>query len=164
METKIIIPLTGSKSFDFVIGKEFFEAFDNEEITAAELALTLNVTKEAADYALHFQLRGYLVLPCVRCWDDMKFPMDIQGDLVLRRGGEEEETPDGREIALIDAAQKEYDASQWVYDAICLSVPMQHCHPEGECNPLASTYLTDDPGGEQELTENPFAGLKDLKL
>lgn len=165
METKIIIPLTGSKLFDFVVGKEFFEAFDNEEIMSAQIALNLTLTKQGGDFDLSLTAQGFLTLPCVRCWDEMKFPIELEEELVLRRGADQEdETPDGREIAVIEASQKEYDASQWVYDNICLALPIQHCHPEGTCNPIVSAYLTDNPGGEQELTENPFAGLKDLKL
>ena len=49
---------------------------------------------------------------------------------------------------------------------MCLSLPVQRVHPEGECNPDAVRYLSsEDEQGEDSQGKDaslPFASLKDL--
>ena len=45
--------------------------------------------------------------------------------------------------------------SQIVYDYICLSLPLQRVHEEGECNPEVMARLS----GEESPAANPFKGM-----
>ena len=53
---------------------------------------------------------------------------------------------------------------QVVYDYVCLSLPLQRVHEEGECNPDAMRYLEGPEVVEisEEADKNPFAALKGL--
>ena len=70
-------------------------------------------------------------------------------------------------MIFIPETQAELDMSQIIYDYVCLSLPMQRVHEDGECNPEAMKYyggaveeVEDEAGAD--AGENPFAALKDM--
>ena len=69
-----------------------------------------------------------------------------------------------REIVWLPVTEENLDLSQAIYDYICLSLPVQRVHEEGECDPEAMKYLSSENGEEpvQKDSSTPFAGLKDL--
>jgi uncharacterized metal-binding protein YceD (DUF177 family) len=57
----------------------------------------------------------------------------------------------------------EWDLSQAVYDYVCLSLPIQRVHPEGECNPDTVRFLSQvERPDEEAAASSPFAALKGL--
>ena len=68
-----------------------------------------------------------------------------------------------QEIVFVPEGDAELDLSQVIYDYVCLALPMQRHHNDGECNPEAMRYLS---GGEPvqagEDANNPFAALKEM--
>ena len=53
------------------------------------------------------------------------------------------------------------DLSQIVYDYLCLALPPQRFHPDGECNPEVLKYLADGIKVEgKDKTGNPFSVLE----
>ena len=71
-----------------------------------------------------------------------------------------------REIVWLPESDVDLDLGQIVYDYVCLSLPVQRVHPDGECNPEAVRFLSSEddqgdiaPGEDSSL---PFASLKDL--
>ena len=61
------------------------------------------------------------------------------------------------------AGDVEWDLSQAVYDFVCLSLPLQRLHPEGECDPNTVRFLSHKEQGNEEAANNsPFAALKGL--
>lgn len=169
MTPELSIPLTGLKTYpettQFTVLGDFFEAFGQEDVLDAEVRLTVSLDKEPGGFSLDLDFSGKLALRCDRCMEEMDWPIGFSARYALRRASEEvEETEDGREIIPLDPADKFFDLSQLVYDELCLSIPIRHTHPDGKCNPESAKYLTDKPGGEGEMMDTPFAGLKDLKL
>ena len=68
-------------------------------------------------------------------------------------------------MLVIDRSESELNLNQFVYDYICLSLPLVKVHPEGKCNPEMLRYLSDRAGSEdagESETVRPFEGLKDL--
>ena len=169
MTPELSIPLTGLKAYpettQFVVSGDFFEAFGQEEVLDASVHLTVSLDKEAGGFSLDLHFEGKLVLRCDRCLEEMDWPLSFSARYALRRSSEEEtETEDGREIIPLEPMDKCFDVSQLVYDELCLSIPIRHSHSDGKCNPESLKYLTDKPGGEDEVMDTPFAALKDLKL
>ena len=176
MKDDFIIPLNGLKpgktAFEWQAGIEFFKKFENREIRAAEISVAAVVEKSGTYLGIDAELRGKVTLPCDRCGDDVELPVDSEIRLSVKFGPEpvmEEETVDcgEREVVYLPEEGADMDLSQTVYDFTCLSLPMQRTHREGECNPLAMKYITDNPGGSGELEgqkpeDNPFAVLKGL--
>ena len=63
---------------------------------------------------------------------------------------------------MVDENEGEIDISQFVYDYICLGLPIMKVHPEGKCNPEMLKHLASSPEAGETAGETPFSGLKDL--
>ena len=147
-----IIPLNGwaagERKFRFHADTEFFHKFDNIEILDADVNAEIRVTKEGmqkVEAVLHLQ--GTVTVPCNRCLEPVVIPVEANPSEVLAPGEEE----------------VDWDLSQAVYDYVCLSLPLQRVHPEGECNPDTVRFLSRRERGNEEAASNsPFAALKGL--
>ena len=147
-----IIPLSGwaagERKFRFHADTEFFQKFDNTEILDADVNVEIRVTKEGmqkVEAVLHLQ--GTVTVPCNRCLEPVVIPVEANPSEVLAPGEEE----------------VDWDLSQAVYDYVCLSLPLQRVHPEGECNPDTVRFLSrKERGDEEAASSSPFAALKGL--
>ena len=172
MGENFIIPLsdltTGRNEFSWHVGKEFFESFENAEILDAELDAVVSTEKSGRYVGIDCNVSGTLVVECDRCLGDLTMPVDVDILLSVKYGNEEssEEHQEGeREVVFVPEDNADFDLSQTIYDYVCLSLPMQRCHEEGDCDPAAMKYLgaseDADAFGEEER-DNPFASLKDM--
>ena len=147
-----IIPLNGwaagERKFRFHADTEFFQKFDNTEILDADVNAEIRVTKEGmqkVEAVLHLQ--GTVTVPCNRCLEPVVIPVEANPSEVLAPGEEE----------------VDWDLGHAVYDYVCLSLPLQRVHPEGECNPDTVRFLSRKERGDEEAASNsPFAALKGL--
>ncbi len=171
MEDKFIIPLNGlaagKNEFSWQAGKEFFEAFENVEILDAELVVNAVAEKSGRYLGVDCEIDGQVTVTCDRCLEDLDMPVETDILLSVKFGGEEtsEDRQEGeREIIFVPEGDAEFDMSQIIYDYVCLALPMQRHHDEGECNPETMKYLLGGEHAETEAPEesNPFAALKGL--
>ena len=168
MEDKFVIALSDLRSgvteFEWNVGKEFFEEFENEQIRSAGLQARARVQKNASSVLVDLELGGSLTVPCDRCLEDVSLDVDASAALKIRIGVDpdpENDEEDGRELVCMPAGEDDFDFAQLIYDYACLSLPLQCCHPEGMCNPLAERYL--NPSGTAGREEDsPFAALKGI--
>ena len=171
MGENFIIPLSGLAAgqtfFSWTAGKEFFESFENTEVLDAELNISVVAEKSGRYLGVDATVVGYLVVECDRCLDDLQIPTDVTVRLSIKYGMEEssDEHHEGeREVIFIPEDNAEFDMSQIIYDYVCLSLPMQRVHEDGECNPDTMKYYC----GEEQQTEssdegsNPFSALKNM--
>ena len=171
MNDNFIIPLNGLASgesrFSWHAGKEFFEAFENAEILDADLDASVIVEKSGRYLEVDCEIDGTVTVACDRCLEDLEMPVAADILLSVKYGNEEssEDHQEGeREIVFVPEGEAELDLSQIIYDYVCLSLPMQRHHDEGECNPDALKFLTGgDPVASEEVdASSPFAALKGL--
>ncbi len=171
MDNKFIIPLNGlaagKNEFSWQAGKEFFEAFENTEILDAELVVSVVAEKSGRWFGIDCEIDGQVTVTCDRCLEDLKLPVGTDIMLSVKFGEEEtsEDHQEGeREIIFVPEGDAEFDMSQIIYDYVCLALPMQRHHEEGECNPEAMKYLTGGESVEADAVEenNPFAALKGM--
>jgi len=165
----MIIPLNGwaaqKQEFLFKAGVEFFQAFENEEIIGADVTVQCTASKRGQDILLDLSMEGVVTVVCDRCLDNLDIPVSVNAALVSRTEEGGAESADGREVLLHEVTDKELDLSQVVYDYICLSLPMQRVHPEGECNPDVIRHLgrtIEVPDSVEDDASNPFSVLKGL--
>ena len=171
MNDNFIIPLNGLASgkndFSWHAGKEFFDAFENTEILDADLGVAVMVEKSGRYIGVDCAVDGDVVVSCDRCLEDLKMPIGTDIMLSIKFGDEDsvEDHQEGeRETVFVPEGDAEYDLSQIIYDYVCLALPMQRHHEEGDCNPEVLKHL--GVGEPQTATEsdagNPFAALKEL--
>ena len=171
MDNKFIIPLNGltagENTFFWQAGKEFFNSFENTEILDAHLDAEVKVEKSGRYIGVDCEVTGDVVVECDRCLDELELPVDVEILLSVKYGTEEsseEPQPGEREVIFVPETDAELDLSQIIYDYVCLSLPMQRTHEDGECNPETMKYY-DAPKENDVVAEedvNPFAALKDL--
>ena len=172
MNDNFIIPLNGlaagESRFSWHVGKEFFEAFENAEILDADIDVLAMVEKSGRYVGVDCEIDGTVTVACDRCLEDLLMPVSADVMLSVKFGDEEssEDCQEGeREIVFVSEGDAEMDLSQIIYDYVCLSLPMQRFHAEGECDPNAVKYLTGEGMEEDSVKEdsnNPFAALKGM--
>ena len=150
----MIIPLNdwaaGERNFRFQAGLEFFQTFENSEILEADVDVDIHVVKDGRNKVeAHLRLEGTVTVPCDRCLDPVRIPVEAEPSETLTPG----------------AGEVEWDLSQAVYDFVCLSLPLQRIHPEGECDPDTVRFLNHGERKDEEAeadANSPFAALKGL--
>ena len=155
----------GSHTFEYQADGEFFQTFGSEIIKDAVCAISIVVTKSRDFIKLECTITGTVTVECDRCLDDLQIPIEVVRGLLVKYGSEEDadlESGDD-DVMMVEETAAALDLSQFVYDYVCLALPLQMVHPEGECNPLMTAYLAKETDGEVSVECNmPFSGLKDL--
>ena len=172
MNNEFIIPLNGlaagKNAFFWQADREFFVNFENAEVLDAQLDIDAFVEKSGRYIGVDCDIRGWVVVECDRCLEDLEVPVDVEVRLSVKFGevDSSEEIQDGeREVVFIPVDNTELDMSQVIYDYVCTSLPLQRVHEDGECNPEMMKYYGE--GQKEEEAEivsenNPFAALKDM--
>ena len=114
----------GKNRFSWHAGAEFFEAFGNVDILDADLEVTADVISHGLTAEAACTMSGTVTVACDRCLEDLVIRVETSFD--------ESYAPEGDEL----------DLSQDVYDFVCISLPLQRVHPEGECNQETTKYLS----------------------
>ena len=98
--------------------------FGNTEILDAEVEVRAAVTNHGLTVDAACDISGSVTVACDRCLEDLVIPVETSF--------EETYTPEGDEL----------DLGQDVYDFVCISLPLQRVHPEGECNQETTKFLS----------------------
>lgn len=157
---------SGRSEFHYRVGEEFFGAFGNTEISAADVSVIVIVNKVGSCIGVDCDIDGFVTLPCDRCLEPLELPVRAAARLKVELGKESDTVwQDGdRELMYLSDADVDLDLSQTVYDYCLLSLPMQKVHKDGECNPIALGYLCEDEAEDvtEDRMNSPFAALKTL--
>jgi len=155
---------TGNHSFNFEIGKQFFESYEYFEGTSGELSAHIDLLKESNMMNLSIHLEGIVSLQCDRCLGDFKQAVEGNFMLIVKFGetfGEESE-----EIIILPFTDSLIDLSQYFFEYINMLLPLQKVHPDKEngesgCDPEMIAQLNQ----YSEQKEDPrWEALKKLKL
>ena len=167
-----IIPLNGwaagERVFRWQAETEFFQKFGNEEILDAAVGIVAKAVKSGHYIGVDLDITGTVTVACDRCLEDLILPVEAHPAFSVKFGteapeGEDEIREGSREILCLDASDADLDLSQVIYDYVCLALPMQRVHAEGECNPDTVKFLSEGVGNEEAATtDSPFSALKGL--
>jgi len=171
MPHDIVIPIKGlplgESTFRFEVGEPFFQAFENGQIKDADCSVRVSVIRHQTLLDIVCEITGFVVVECDRCLEDLTLKVDIDPHLTVGFGTVDVDDAEaaGDDILVIDSAESELNLNQFVYDYICLGLPLVKVHPEGKCNPEMLRYITENEGtdtaAEGEMAR-PFEGLKEL--
>jgi uncharacterized metal-binding protein YceD (DUF177 family) len=125
---------SGKHAFTFEIDDSFFTLFEGSEIQHGKLSSEVELEKQSASVQLDVTMVGSVKVECDRCLDELDVPLNYKGRLLVKFGNTPSATDDIDEIMLLDPADDEIDLSQFLFDSINVSLPMQRIHPEGLCN------------------------------
>lgn len=155
----------GKHLYDFPICGSFFEEYGNSQILDATLEAEVELEKGSGWINVSAHIEGTVTVECDRCLDDVELPMDFDCSMAVKFAKSMEDD-DGDEFIIMDPADTELDISQFLYDYVCLNLPLQKVHKEGECNPQMMAKLgsvSGEAAGDDDVAENsPFGVLKGL--
>ena len=127
---------TGFHTFGFKIDDTFFETFEGSEVQHGALTATVIADKKNTFLQLDVAIAGTVTVECDRCLDLLEMPVQFRGTPLAKvvQPPESEQESDGEEWLPIDAVTNEVDLTQYFYDSIILSLPIQRVHKAGKCN------------------------------
>ena len=154
---------SGCYNYDFNLGKEFFERFENEELCDGKVHIAAVLEKNERVMMFKFGLDGEVTTRCDRCLGEIKVPIKGQECLNLRLS--DTETSDDEDVAILPEGAFEIELAQWLYEYVAVRIPMQHIHPEGECDSEVTKYIGKEEEAKQseEEIDPRWAALKELK-
>ncbi len=159
----------GVHEFNYSIDDRFFEAFQQQDFKNCKAKVKLLLDRKTGFIQLKFEIGGTLEVNCDRCsnnlplqlWDDFNITVKMVEEPELMN--EQEEDPD---MYYIGQGDSHLDVSNWIYEFINLSIPMQKtCEFEKMdgpyCNPKVLDVLKKLEPEEKQDKENPI--WKDLE-
>lgn len=162
----------GVHTFQYELTDKFITERSEKEIDFKDLdaQVTLRFDKKNNFFLCHFDIDGSVTVACDRCGDDFKLRLWDEFDLVIKLTGTEEaeETDDDADVVFIPRSETVIDISDWVYELVLLSIPLQRIHPDKAdgtpgCNPEVLKLLSQlsEPG--EEPKNDIWKGLEALK-
>ncbi len=161
---------SGPHTYVYDIDDRFMQERDaDDSFNDWDVKITLVFDKHEGFFMLKFDVDGNVIVPCDRCGDDFKLRLWDEFNLVIKLLGEDAEQIDEEDdVVFIPRSETVLDISNWLYEFVMLSVPLQHIHPDKEdetpgCNQHALDLL--DKLSETNVTvHNPlWKGLESFK-
>lgn len=118
--------------YGYELGKAFFEGINAPDIQQGTLQASLTVSKKAEAFLFDFHIAGEVIVQCDRCLDDMSQSIETDETIWVKLG--EEYKDDDSEMIIIPEDDGVIDVAWLMYEFILLNIPLQHVHPEGQCN------------------------------
>ncbi len=161
----------GMHSFDFEVGKTFFEFFKNQnlEITSHNngfIQVNLELEKRDIMLVLNFSVSGTVEVACDLCMEALKAPISTEHRIIGKFSNEEMWHED--DIIHISSSAFKIDIKYLLYEFISLSLPLKNVHPKGECDSQMIEKLNEfrrveDEKEEEEKIDPRWDKLKNLK-
>ena len=162
----------GVHEYNYTINDKFFEAFQQQDFRNCHAHVKVLVDRKSSFILLKFEIGGKLQVTCDRCnsnlpldlWDEFNITVKLVENPEVMN--EQEDDPDMYYIA---QGESHLDVSNWIYEFINLSLPMQKaCEYEKmdgpHCNASAIDVLKKLEPEEKETKQNPiWKGLEKFK-
>ena len=164
----------GLHTYVFDIDDRFME--DREANTGYkdwDAKVTLTFDKHESYFILNFDIDGKVTVPCDRCGDEFTLSLWDEFKLVIKLMGDDaNEIEDEDDVVFISRAETVIDISNWIYEFLLLSIPLQKIHPDladGKpgCNPGALDLLhtlTEHSVEEAGTANDIWKGLEAFKI
>lgn len=166
----------GVHHFDMTVGRALFESIENSLINDGNLTAAVTMTKSPQMLKFHISISGTIRVACDICLGEFDYPIDdCEGDMVVKFGEEYEELSE--ELVVIPESDNEISVGQWLYEFICVAMPMRFVHPldangNSTCDPemveRLNQYLvtektdTDNADSDNGATDPRWDALKGL--
>lgn len=176
---EFVIPFIGLKDGSHEFGLEvtdtFFEAFPGSELEKGSVKVRAEMLKRPQMLTFDVFLDGDVSLPCDRCGNNYRQPVNGSFQLIVNLNGETFNDED--DLISLPPGAHEFDLSQYVYEYLTLLLPSRKVCGEtpdpsrGDCDPVILEKLKElEPGhseeetGEDENSDPRWDGLKNIKF
>lgn len=143
---------SGRYDYEYDLDDTFFAAFENENLTRGAVHFDVRLEKKERVMLLSFSFNGEVETECDRCLEPMI--VNVDGEETLYVKVSDEEVSDDCDDVILPEGTVEIDLSQWLYEFVLVSIPMQHIHPDDKdgnptCNPEMLSYINGADGDEE---------------
>jgi uncharacterized protein len=159
----------GNYQFDYIIDDSFFENYEMSEIQKGKINVVVTLEKTETMLTFLFHLNGTVNIMCDRCLDYFGLLIGNDFKMFVKFGKERIEQTD--EILIIPESDNEINITQYIYEYINLSLPIQRIHPDdkdgySQCNAEFLKKLKEFSKTEKQENEvDPrWEILKNIKL
>jgi uncharacterized protein len=161
----------GKHTFNFEVDSKFFDEFVEGEIKQGKLWVDVILNKQSQMLDLTLTINGTVEVICDRCLENLNIPISYDGSLYVKFG--EERADEGEEIIILTNDDSEINLAQYIYESICLSLPIQRYHgmkgTKTKCNKemiakLKALLANDSKKDEVEEVDPRWSKLKDIEL
>ena len=169
MSELFFIPISGLKEghylYDFEIGNEFFEDFEESEIKEGNLSASIELDKRSSHFDLIFKIKGEVRICCDRCLEMFLHPIECENRLLVKFGVKwDDNDPD---MITVPAEEHELNIKQYLYEFIYLALPIKRTHSEDKngnniCNPDMIKVLKQHIVNEEKVSDPRWDELKKL--
>ncbi|PKP39509.1 MAG: DNA-binding protein [Bacteroidetes bacterium HGW-Bacteroidetes-15] len=149
----------GKHIFRFDVDNAFFEQFEGSEISKGDLNVSVVINKHSTMLEIDFDIDGDVEVLCDRCLDPFTIPTSYEGKLFVRISDSipQDETFD--DIWYVNSNEHEINLSQYIYESICLSLPIKRFHgilntSEAECDRTMLEKLNQLSASEKKEIKN----------
>lgn len=117
---------SGEYTFEFNLGKRFFEQLESEELRDGNVNLTIFLQKSETMLVFDFSFDGTIQCECDRCLEEFTLPVKENHILYVKFGEEYSEIDD--EVIVIPEKEHQVDLMPFIHDFLITSLPLQKTH------------------------------------
>lgn len=152
----------GQHTYEFEVGKTFFDAFDFSSISDGDLVVTVHLEKQTNMMIANFSMSGTVETICDRCADAVFVSLEHEDRLIYKL--EDHNFDDNEEVVVLDEGDDKFNIAEPIYQFIILSMPAKILHEEGNCNADAIEKLNNlsNKGKDDDDIDPRWSKLKDL--
>ena len=120
----------GKHEFKFVLTDNFFQMLDYSEFERGDLSAIVYMDKKPTHLIFDVEIEGKVNVMCDRCLDFFDSEVEFEGSFIVKFSGKDEsDDVSNEELLVLSPDEFEIDLSHYVYESICLSLPVQRFHP-----------------------------------
>ena len=161
----------GLHEFQYEIGDKFFVDFQQADFANCKVIIKLLLEKSTSFMMLKFEIGGTVDVICDRCGNTLNMNLWDEFNMVVKLVenpddmNADEEDPD---IYYISRTESHLHLENWMYEFICLSIPMQRMCAENEiggpqCNKEVLEVLKKMESGTHGVNNPLSKGLEKFK-
>jgi uncharacterized metal-binding protein YceD (DUF177 family) len=125
----------GIHEFEYDIDDKFFVDYQEQDFKNCKAQVKLTLDKKNGFMLLKFEVGGKLELGCDRCGNPLPLDLWDEFNIVVKMvedPGEMNEQEDDPDVYYISRGESHINVSDWIYEFINLSIPMQRMCSEEE--------------------------------
>jgi uncharacterized metal-binding protein YceD (DUF177 family) len=125
----------GIHEFEYDIDDKFFVDYQEQDFKNCKAQVKLTLDKKNGFMLLRFEVGGKLELGCDRCGNPLPLDLWDEFNIVVKMvedPGEMNEQEDDPDVYYISRGESHINVSDWIYEFINLSIPMQRMCSEEE--------------------------------
>ncbi len=161
----------GVHEYHYEVDDRFFQAYNVTDFTNCKAQVKLMLEKNTSFLMLKFEVGGKTDVVCDRCGNTLQMDLWDEFTLIVKlveNPDEMNETEDDPDIYYISRTESHLHLSDWIYEFVSLSIPMQRMCKESEiggpqCNLEILNMLKKMEGGNTEQNNPLSKGLEKFK-